>query len=584
MKTNCYRKLTFTLAIIILWAYYGCKKENKSNKRPDVIVHHITDPEMLNPVCYSDASAAYILRYMYQSLIDIDFKTLELIPVLAESKAIIETTKEGGMKFTYHIRKQAKWDNGTPITAKDAEFTLKVIKNPKVNNAHTKPYYEHLVDFVSYPNDPLKFTVVFDTQYILAEPASGDYPVLPEYFYDTKGLMKNFTIKQLSEEKEKLSSDPKIIEFAADFNSEKRMREKEYINGSGPYKLDEWTTGQRIVLKKKENWWGDAFKDTNMFFNSNPPKLVYKFVNDMTSALVALKAGDIDLMNGIKPKDFSELTKSEKFKKEFNTYTPTMLSYSYIGLNTKRPVFSDRKTRTALAHLFDINKIIQTIMYGYAVPATGPIHPSKEKMYNSAIKPYEYDLEKAKQLLSEAGWKDSNGNGVLDKLIDGKQTEFIADYLYNSGNETRKQTGLLFQEEARKVGIKINVLQQDWSVYIENTKKHNFDIMFGAWISAPVLPDLKQIYHSESSINGGSNYTSFGTPESDRLIDSIRIEMNENKRNDMYKKLHPLIHDEVAEIFLYTQSERIAISNRFSNTNISVMRPGFYEAAFTVEE
>lgn len=579
-----YVGLLSALGITVACFLHSCKGSKKSNDRANVTVHILSDPEMLNPINSTDASANDIARFMFQSLNDIDFKTLELIPVLAEKRPTIEKTPEGQLKFHYSIRPEARWDNGSPVTAKDIEFTLKVIKNPKVNDPSAKPYYEHLVDFVYDKSDPLKFTIVFDTSYMLAEQNSGDFSVLPEYFYDPKGLMKKFTIKQLDQEKEKLANDPSINEFASDFNSEKRMREKEFVGGSGPYKLEEWVTGQRVVLKRKENWWGEKIKGTNIFFEANAPKLTYKVVNDMTSALVALKAGDLDIMRSIKPKDFSELTKSDKFLANYNTYTPMALVYSVICINTKRPKFADRRTREAIAHLLDIDKMIQTIMYGYAKPAIGPIHPSKEKIYNSDIKPYDYNLDKAKQLLAEVGWKDTNGDGTLDMMIDGKQTEFVIDYLYNSGNDSRKQTGLLLQEEARKVGITINVLQQEFSIFVDNCKSHNFDICYGAWIGAPVPPDLKQIYHSQSALNKGSNYTSFGTPESDALIDSIRVELDEEKRVRMYKRVQQIIHDEVASIFLYTQTERIAIHKRFTNAEPSVMRPGYYEAAFTLSE
>jgi len=583
MKRISLTSFSLATAFIAAVFFYSCKSNKKAAAKGNVTIHISSDPEMLNPLCYTDAHAAYIMRFMFQSLLDIDYKTLEPVPVLAESKPTMEKTQDGKLKFTYKIRPEAKWDNGTPITAKDIEFTLKAIKNPKVNNPQVKPGYEHLTDFIYDEKDPLKFTIVFDATFFLAEMESGDYTVIPEYFYDPKGLMKGFTIKQLNEDKE-LANDPKINEFATDFNSEKRMREKSSIQGSGPYQLDEWTTGQRVVLKRKENWWGDKFKGTNMFFDANPAKLTYKVINDQTSALVALKAGDLDLMATIKAKDFSELVKSDKFKEKFNLYTPMALVYTFIGLNNKRPFFSDRRTREAIAHLVDINKMIQTIHYGYAQATIGPIHPSKAKMYNNDIKPYDYNIEKAKQLLTESGWKDSNGDGTIDKTIDGKHTEFIVDYTYNAGNDSRKQTGLLLQEEARKVGIQINIVAQEWSVYLENCKKHNFDINFGGWVAPPVLPDLKQLYHSESALNGGSNFSSFGTPESDALLDSIRVELNEDKRNAMYKKLQQIIHDDATYIFLTIQNERMAISKRFSNAEPSVVRPGYYEAGFTVND
>ncbi|MEW6469822.1 MAG: ABC transporter substrate-binding protein [Bacteroidota bacterium] len=548
-------------------------------KKNEVKVHELSDAEMLNPICYTDASAGYILPNIFQSLLAIDFKTLELVPVLAQSRPLIEKIEGGKLKITYSIRKEAKWDNGTPVTPKDVEFTIKVIKNPKVNNQHVKPYYEFIEDFVHYPDDPQKFTLLCKETYILAEASSGDYGILPIYAYDPKGLMSDFTIPQLNSEKDKLANDPKINEFATDFNSEKRQREKDFIIGSGAYKLESWTTGQQIVLEKKKDWWGDALKEVNSRFQANATKLVYKTINDMTSAIVALKAGNVDVMYGIKPKDFVDLPNSDKIKENFVLHTPPQLAYLYFGINLKNPKFGDKKTRQALAYLVDADKMIQTVYYGLAERVVGFIHPSNKKNLNTDLKPRPFDPEKAKQLLAEAGWKDSNGDGTLDNTINGKREDFSIIFSINQGNDMRKAMALMFQEEARKVGIKVDVVPQDWAVFLDNLKNHNFEMYCGSWIGTPTPNDPKQIYHSESSLNG-SNYVSFGTPESDAVIDSIRVELDEDKRAALYKKLQAILYDEVSYIYLFAPTERIAIHKRFSNAETSVMRPGFWEAGF----
>jgi peptide/nickel transport system substrate-binding protein len=561
----------------------SCKSDEKaiSNENPEVTIHELSDADMLNPVNYTDAGAGYILTNTHQPLLGIDFKTLELVPVLAEARPEIEKRPEGGMLITYKIRPEARWDDGTPITAKDVEFTLKVIKNPKVDNQNRKPYYEFIEDIKFYEGDPLKFTFICKDVYILAEASSGDFSILPSKVYDPKGLMSEFTIKQLNEDKDKLASNPKIIEFATDFNSEKYQREKEFIAGSGAYKFDEWLTGQRIVLKKKDNWWGDQLKDVNIYFEANAPKLIYQTINDQTTAIVALKAGNIDVMRSIKAKDFVDLPKSDKFTANYYAHTPMQLEYNYIGLNTKSPIFSDKKTRQAMAHLFDVPKIIEIVQYGLAERVIGPIHPSNKKEYNTDIKPYEFSVEKAKALLAEAGWKDSNGNGILDKNINGEQKEFEVTFTYNSGNDERKAVALMFQEEARKAGIKVNVVAQEWSIFLDNTKNHKFDMYFGAWISTPLPNDHKQIYHTES-YNGGSNYVGFGNDASDALIDSIRVELDENKRAEMNKRFQQILHDEVSYVYLFARNNKIAIHKRFSNADPSVMRPGYWEAGFRV--
>ncbi|MBN8703474.1 MAG: hypothetical protein J0M08_10435 [Bacteroidetes bacterium] len=558
----------------------SCSSGYKPKTKSEVKVHQLSDPEMLNPMNSSDAGASEIQWQLFQSLIRINYKTLEYDALVAEARPDIEKTENGGMKLTFKIRQDAVWDNGTPITAKDLEFTMKVLKHPKVNNTHTKPYFEFVKDIQLYTEDPKKITFVCDTVYFLAESVIGSADILPEYNYDPKGLLKEYTLPQIIAGGEKLAEEPKMKEFAEAFNSEKYMREKEVIVGSGPYKLTEWTTGQRVVLEKKKDWWGDKYADKIASFEAFADKLIYVTINDQTSSIVALKAGNIDVMKGIKPKDFVELPASEKYKENFNSYQPSSLQYTYIGLNAQSPKLKDKKVRQALAHLADVEKYIKTVYYGLAQPVIGPVHPSKTRDYNSEIKPYQFNTEKAKQLLEEAGWKDTNGDGTIDKVINGEKTEFAIDFSTNSGNDMRKQIALMFQEEARKVGIKVNVGQQDWSVYLDNQKKHNFEIYFGAWISSPSPNDFKQIFHSESALNEGSNYVSFNNAKADQLIDAIRVELDENKRAELNKEFQAILHEEVPYIFLFAPTERIAIHKKFTNAEASVMRPGYFPASF----
>lgn len=245
--------------------------------------------------------------------------------------------------------------------------------------------------------------------------------------------------------------------------------------------------------------------------------------------------------------------------------------------------FLTKKTRQALAHLIDVDKIIEVVALGYGERAIGPIHPAKEKQYNKNITPYPYDVEKAKALLAEAGWKDTDNDGILDNVIEGEKMKFEFNFLYNQGNDSRKAVGLLLQEEARKVGITVNVLSQDWSIFLESTKQHDFDMYYGAWISTPIPTDHKQIYHT-ASYNGGSNYTGFGNDMTDALIDSIRVELDEDKRAKLNYRFQEILHDECSYIFLYYPKERIAIHNRFGNAETSPMRPGYRVSGFSVEQ
>lgn len=551
----------------------------------EVIVHALADPEMLNPCNSIDATSGYINSYIFQRLIDPDYKNAsEFVPVLAEKRPVIEKTPDGKMTLTFRIRQNATWDNGTPITANDIAFSIKTILNPLVNNPHAKPLFAFMNDFVFYPEDDRKFTVVSNEMYFLAEATFADVHVLPEYLYDPKGLMKNFTVKMISEKNDSLKSDPLIKEFADDFNSEKRMRDPNFVGGSGAYKFTEWKTNERVILTKKENWWGDSFQNENCYFEAFPEKLIFQTIKDQTSALVALKAGNVDVMHGIKSKDYAELPKSEKFVNNFNGHTPMEYSYVYIGLNVKSPLIADKLTRQALALVTPAEEIIRTVKYGEAERVIGPIHPTKKKAYNSSIQPYKYDLEKAKQLLETAGWKNTNGDETLDRTINGKRTEFVVDFIVNAGNDERKAIALMFKEEAKKIGILVNVLVLDWAIFLEKCGKHEFDILIGKWVSGPYPDDLKQTFHSDAAKDGGSNFSNFSNAEADSLMLAIRSEIDEEKRNSIYKRIQEILHEELPMIFLYSPTEHIAISKKFDNAYSSVIRPGYWPPGFKIKE
>lgn len=551
----------------------------------EVIVHELADPDMLIPVNSTGASSTYIQGHIFQTLLGTDPKTYEPRGLLAVDRPKIELITDGefagGMKLDYEIRPEAVWDNGSPVTAHDYVFTIKSILNPKTDCEPLKPYYDWVGDIVIDEADPKKFTIFSKTTYMLIEEFSG-YWVMPEYIYDPEQIMRKFSIRDLntSEKRTELKGNEDIIKFAENYNSEKYQREKGFVVGSGAYTFEGWETGQRITLKRKEGWWGDKLAETKGF-EAYPEKITYQIINDLTTAVTAMKDEGIDLMRSIKPKDFIELQENGSFTSKFNLTAPTMFSYYYLGLNTKSPKLEDVLVRKAISHAVNKKQIIEVIYYGLAEPTTGPVHPSKSH-YNRNIKDYDFDLEKAKALLDEAGWKDTNGDGIRDKNINGEQVPLTLEFKYNSGNDIRKNIGLLFKEDAKKIGIDVNIVAKEWSVYLDELDHHDFEIACAAWVFGPSMSDPKQTWHTESSVVGGSNYVSFGNAESDKLIDDMRMEYDESKRIEMNKRLQEIIHEQAPYVFLFTPTERIAIHNRFEAETYAV-RPGYEIGEFILK-
>ncbi|MGB1248037.1 MAG: ABC transporter substrate-binding protein, partial [Chitinophagales bacterium] len=499
----------------------------------EVVVHESTDVDKINPIVSRSANASFVDRNIFQTFLDIDPITYEYNPILCAERPTIEETmvdvfgeQKDGLLITYIIRDEAVWDNGEPITGHDAAFSLKIIKNPKVDCANLRPYYDFVVDVKVNEENPKEFTLVCEGRYFMAEIWSS-LTMYPIYNYDPENLMAQFSIADLSDpaKKEEMVNNTDIVKFAEQFNSEPYARDPSLVKGSGPYELQEWTTGQRIILKKKENWWGAPFVGTTVGFNNYPDKLVYEIVVDMTTAVTALKDEGLDVMRQIPSKDYVKLKENEDFLKYYNLSTPMQLSYSYVGLNTRIPELADKKVRQALSMAVDYETILSVILYDLAVRTVGPIHPSKN-YYNNDIALYEYNLEAAASLLDEAGWTDADADGVREKEIDGEVLTLELEYMISQGSPTAESIALMYQKSLSQIGVGIEIVQKEWTVFLDITKAHDYDMYSGGWVAAPTLSDMKQIWHT-TSYDGGSNYVGFGDEHTDDLIEKIRYELDE---------------------------------------------------------
>lgn len=559
-----------------LLPYTGTKNSN------ELIIHELSDPDKLNPLTSQGAGSSYIEHSIFMYLLDVDKEKLEVIPWLAKERPTITLLENSPYKLRidYELRPEAVWDNGSPVTAYDVAFSFKATKNPLVDAEHQRPYIDFVAHIEIDEENPKKFSFYTSEMHYAAEFSSGGVNyIIPEYIYDPEQLMRKFTLKQLSDEDEveKIRGDINMIQFAESFNSEKYQREKGFISGSGPYSFEEWVTGQRLILKKKENWWGEALLGTKSFENY-PDKLTYEIINDMVTAITAMKDEQIDLMRNVPPYDFNELQKNEQFNSRYFMLNPEFLSYTYIGLNMRHPILKEKMVRQALAHCVDVPQIIDIVMYGFAKPIASFVHPSKSH-YHKELEPYDYNLEKARELLAQSGWEDTDKDGILDKEIDGIRTPLKLSIKYNSGNDKREKTCLFLKENAKKVGIELEIVVREWSVYLDECTNHDFDMYVLGWVQEAILDDPKQLFHTEA-YNGGSNYPGFGNTYTDILIDNLRKELDEDKRKAMFMELQEIVHDEVPYILLFTPDNLLAIHKRFGNAKSYVARPGYEEREF----
>ncbi|MCI5055294.1 MAG: ABC transporter substrate-binding protein, partial [Flavobacteriales bacterium] len=255
-------------------------------------------------------------------------------------------------------------------------------------------------------------------------------------------------------------------------------------------------------------------------------------------------------------------------------------SYLYIGINQEHPILKSKNVRQAMAWLIDVDRLIASTQYGMATPTVGPIPPFQSKNYNADLTRYTFDLEKAKKLLKEDGWEDSNNNGILDKKMNGKQTELELSILINAGHENRKLSGLLFQEDLAKAGIKLNLDFQESRLMFSNQLKGDFELCIGAWGSDSAPFDGEQLFHSSQIGDNKFNYTGFSNKLADQIMDSTKFCLDEGKRALLYKRLQEVLHEELPYIFLFNPTNKIILRKDFANVYTSSINPGFRETAF----
>jgi peptide/nickel transport system substrate-binding protein len=356
------------------------------------------------------------------------------------------------------------------------------------------------------------------------------------------------------------------------------------MHGSGAYRLREWVDGQHILLEKKDKWWGSRITDgDNMFFNAYPDSVTYEVISDQTAALTALKAGQLDVMRSINARDFDDKMKGNaKVMQQFNLHEPPMLAYSALGMNMDSPIFSSRKTRQAMAYLTNYDRLIEDVMQDYGSRTVGPVFPTLEKYYNDTLVPYSFHPSTAKQLLTADGWRDADGDGFLEKFVEGKRLDFEFDFIVNKGQQERESVALILQEDLRKAGIKMNIQSLDWSVVVQKLQSHDFDMMYLSVVSDPAPEDYTQMW-STASQRGGYNFVNFGTARTDSLIQAINQTLDAEKRAHLVRQFQDIVHQEVPYIYLWNPINRMAISKHFTNTRVSAVRPGFWVPGFRLK-
>lgn len=572
--------------LLLIAIHVGCKSGTEQvSEALEIQVRLPGEPERLNPILTTKALDKQVEWQLFMPLLQFDANSLQLYPVLAEALPKVKEVRidedRVGRSYTFSIREDARWDNGQQITAEDIVFSWKLQLHPEIGSAGMRNFLSFLADIEWSKDQPNQITFTTNRVFSLAEAVIGTMPIYPRYVYDSGGDLSKYDLRMFINKQEvskTIEKDTSLSLFAEQFKQNGYPDNFQAVQGCGPYRIEEWITGERLVLKKKEDWWAAGITDKHQSFGHHPDRLIYHFVEEDATLASMLRSELIDVASNIDSDVFKNMQGSDWMQDHYQFFTASSLSYYFIAFNSKQLLLSDQRTRRAISHLLDVEKSIEVAMNGFAVRTQGPILPVKE-YYDDTLSPIAHDLEQAQGLLAEAGWEDKDEDGILDKVIDGKRIRLSLRYKYPTNNAIAEQVGLLLKNAAIKAGVEINLIPLAFGTLIEETRARDFELYFGRWSQQPGLDDLRNIWHTDNDTPRGFNKSGFGDAESDQLIDSINIVQDDLTRNRLYQAIQRKIYEEQPYIFLFAPTERIVVHKRLS-AEVSAFRPGYFENTF----
>ncbi len=512
------RPIVLLVSILGLLLLGGCNRneeqyhlELSEDSKPEFgdtfIEASIGDASTLLPVLASDSASSDINSMIYNGLVRYD-KNLEIEGELAESWDV----SADNLTITFHLRKGVTWHDGEPFTSADVEFTYFLYINPETPTSYAEAFKQ--VTGVETP-DPHTFIVHYDKPYAPALISWGT-SVHPQHLLAGNDVTKS-----------ELARNP---------------------IGTGPYKFVEWQSGEKIVLESNSE-----------YFEGQPylKRVVYRIIPDISTQFLELQTGSLDFM-GLSPLQFDRQTDTVALKRSYNKYRYLNFGYTYLGYNLNRPLFQDKRVRQALAYAINKQELIDGVLLGYGSVATGPYKPDTW-VYNDRVRKYPYSPEKSRQLLAEAGWTDSDGNGILDK--NGK--EFTFTIVTNQGNDLRAKTGEIIQRRFKEVGVNVKLRIIEWATFLkEFINPSNFDATILGWTGGPE-PDQFNIWHSSKTGPRELNFIGYKNFEVDKALEQGRRVFAQHERKANYDRFQEILAEEQPYTFLYIGEALPVISKRF---------------------
>lgn len=430
-------------------------------------------PASLCPQGQNDNPSAQAWKQIYSRLIDLDYDTFEPVPGLAHSWEVIDARS-----VRFFLRDDVVFHNGQPLTAQDVQYSIERVA--------VAPPFEPIFGMFTHVDIEDDYTVVIHSEM--------DFAPFLRHIAHSGGA---------------------IVPYGM---TEEELRE--HPIGTGPFMFESITPGDRLELVRFDDYWGSAPLLERMTFIE---------ITDPPARALAIQAGDVDLVLGIMPPDMAPLEADPNV----NVIRRMSLGTDYIGFNNTIAPWNDVRVRQAVNYAFNAQAVVDAVFMGQGAPQAGPIPAIA---FGAAdLEPFPYDVERARELMAEAGLEDG----------------FEATAWFNLGNAARSDVMEALQAALRAINIELTVEGVEWADYLERTANFEHDLFILGWVTVTGDADygLFPLFHT-SVMGPGGNRSGFSNADVDRLLEEGRSELDPARRIEIYAEIQQIIRDEAAWVFL----------------------------------
>jgi peptide/nickel transport system substrate-binding protein len=444
----------------------------------------------------------FIGHVLFQNLLVYD-ENLDYAPALADSFWVAED----GLSASFRMRGGVRWHDGRPVTVDDVIWSFEMSKLDE-----TAYPERQALEYVERAERVDERTVRFHFTALHAEP-------LADFMYWTP-MPKHL-----------LEDVPPAEMINAPFNRQPV--------GNGPFRFVSWRANEQVVLEANEDYWaGRPYLD----------RVVFRVIPEPATAITELLSGGIDLYRNVPPSDMARLEASDAARP---LSWPT-LGFTFLMFNQREPIFQDVRVRRALTMATDRQSLVDGLVQGYGEVSTGPA-ASMQWERNEALEPWPYDPDEAKRLLAEAGWRDTDGDGILDR--DGSPLRF--EMTTNTDNILRRDILVALQSQFRAVGADARARSVEFNTMVDHWMSGEFDTVVAGW-DLYLRFDPTQLFETGAPYNGGA----YSNLRVDELLRRARTTLDRAEAAPLWDEFLQIVHDEQPYIFLIADHERWGASRR----------------------